>query len=168
MGSAVHKLDKSRAPEINPLPLTHPCFEKVELRQEPAATARLVLLVAECGALYPKVEIAIENTGSKQIRGYSVGIMQDYEYKRGVESSHGVVSNGGVVLAVGELAAATFAGGFTNGLSYGKPTGAYEQSTLWIKRLDYTDGTSWISKLHRCCAGSNQIPIEPTQLCAGP
>src|SRR4030095_16572 len=132
------------------------------------ATAKLTLLEAACGSPYSKVEIAIENTGDKAIRGYDVGIIEDYEYKKNVESSQGVVTNYGAVLAVGERRSLNFEGGFTTGLSYGRPTGNYQRSVLWIKRLDYTDGTNWVSKLHRCSPGSNQICSGSSQLCAAP
>ena len=89
-------------PEINPVRLVHRCFHKVELRHEPEATATLELLAAECGAAYSNVGFAIENRRSKKIHVHYLSIIEDYQYKRHVQSSQRVLSNGGIFLALGE------------------------------------------------------------------
>ena len=61
---AVH--GTSASPEINPIRLVHPCFDKGELRHEPEARTTLKPLGAECGAAYSHPEFPIETTRSKK------------------------------------------------------------------------------------------------------
>lgn len=122
--------------------LDHPCtHDKLVVKQQPDATARLRVLEAECHKFVSRVVLAIENVGVKPIRGYEVGTIQQYEYKKHVESSQAVMSDLSITLAVGETRTLNFGGGFSNGTSCGKPTGSLQKSVFWIKRIEYTDGT---------------------------
>ena len=132
----------SRISEIRSVRLDHPCtHDKLVVKQQPDATARLSVLEAECDKFASRVVLAIENVGVKPIRGYEVGTIQQYEYKKDVESSQAVIANSGITLAAGEIRTLNFGGGFSNGTSCGKPTGSLQKSVFWIKRLEYTDGT---------------------------
>ena len=132
----------SRISQIRVLHLAHPCtHDKLVVKQQPDATARLRVLEAECDKFASRVVLAIENVGVKPIRGYEVGTIQEYEYKKHVESSQSVIANWGITLAAGETRTLNFGGGFRDGLSYGKPTGSLQKTVFWIKRLEYTDGT---------------------------
>ena len=68
---------------------------------------------------------------------------EDYDHKKGVESSQGVVANVGAVMATGEIKTLNLGAGFQEGLSCGKPTGSIQRNVFWIKRVEYSDGTSW-------------------------
>ena len=120
----------------------HPCtHDKVVVKQQPDAPARLKVLEAQCDKFASRVVLAIENVGVKPIRGYEVGTIQQYDYKRHVESSQAVIANWGITLAAGEIRTLNFGGEFRDGMSCGKPTGSLQKTVFWIKRLEYTDGT---------------------------
>jgi hypothetical protein len=122
--------------------VAHPCtHDKIVVKQQPEASARLSVLEASCDKFASRVVLAIENVGAKPIRGYQVGSIQQFEHKRDVESSQAVISDGGITLAVGETRTLSFGGGFENNWSRGWPTGSHLRSVFWIKRIEYTDGS---------------------------
>lgn len=124
------------------VPLAHPCsHDKLVVKQQPEASARLSVLHASCDKFASRVMLAIENVGVKPIRGYEVASMQQFEHKRDVQTTQAVVANEGITLAVGEIRTLNFGGGFENNESCSRPTGSHLQSVFWIKRIEYTDGT---------------------------
>ena len=137
----------SRTPEITAAPLDSPCAQDAfTVKNQPEATARLFIIEASCNGPSWKARLTLQNTGSKAMRGYEVGNIEAYEHKKDVESSQGVRANGGIELAPGASKSLNFGGGFTDGLSCGKPTGSIQTNVFWIKRLDFTDNTSWQEK----------------------
>jgi hypothetical protein len=100
------------------------------------------VLEAKCSEFSSSARVALDNYGPKPIRGYAIRTIQDYQYKRDIRSSTGVTSSA-VVVAPGESEIVNFDGGFRTGKSYNKPTGPILRVKFWIKRLDFTDGTSW-------------------------
>jgi hypothetical protein len=134
----------SQTLEIEALPLDSPCLrDAFTVKDQPGAAARLRIVSASCNGSSSSARLTLQNRSPKDLRGYAVGNIEDYEYKRNVESSQGVSTSAGVVLASGASTTLNFGGGFVNGLSYCKPVGSIQRNFFWIKRLDYTDGTSW-------------------------
>ena len=134
----------SRTATIEPASLEVPCRENVVIiNSGPNETAQLRLISAACSDSRLTASLSLTNLGPKSIRGYEVGTIQDYEYKKEVESSQSVVASEGVLLAPGATTGLSFNGGFRDGLSCGKPTGSLLKSVFWIQHLDYSDGTSW-------------------------
>lgn len=136
------KLKPSRIPVNRFVQLDRPCtHDRLVVKQQPESTAQLSVLEASCDKFASRVVLAIENIGTKPIRGYEVGTLQHYENKKDVESSQAVIVNAGIVLAAGEMRTLNFGGSFSNGKSCRKPTVSLLKSEFWIKRLEYTDGT---------------------------
>ena len=134
----------SRTPTVEPPSLEVPCRENaVIINSGPNETAQLRLIRADCSDFRLTATLSLTNLGPKSIRGYEVGTIQDYEYKKEVQSSQSVVASEGVLLAPGATTGLSFNGSFRRGLSYGKPTGSLLKSFFWIKHLEYSDGTSW-------------------------
>ena len=134
----------SQTAEITAAPLDYPCAQDAfTVKKQPEATAQLVIVDASCNGPSWKARLTLQNIGSKALRGYEVGNIEAYEHKKDVKSSQGVRSDGGVELAPGLSKSLNFGGGFVNGLSCGKPVGSIQGNVFWIKRLYYTDGTSW-------------------------
>ena len=60
-----------------------------------------------------------------------------------------MVASAGVLMAPGVIKSLDFGAGFENGLSCGKPTGSIKKNVFWIKRVEYSDGTSWQTDQNR-------------------
>ena len=113
--------------------LDHPCtHDKLVVKQQPDATARLRVLEAECDKFVSRVVLAIENVGVKPIRGYEVGIIQQYEYKKNVESSQAVMSDWGITLAVGEIRTLNSAVGSPMAQAMASPQGHYRRACFGL------------------------------------
>jgi hypothetical protein len=139
-----YKSITAQAAEISALPLDFPCApDAFTLKAQPDATMQLKILEANCNGKSWNARLTLQNVGSKAVRGYEVSNIEDYEYKNGCESSQAEIAHAGVVLAPGETKTLDFGAGFVNGLSYGKPTGSIQKNIFWIKRVEYSDGTSW-------------------------
>ena len=139
-----YKSITAQAAEISALPLDFPCApDAFTLKAQPDATLQLKMLEANCNGKSWNARLTLQNVGPKAVRGYEVANIEDYEYKNGCESSQAEIANAGVVLAPGETKTLDFGAGFVNGLSYGKPTGSIQRNVFWIKRVEYSDGTSW-------------------------
>ena len=138
---------QTSTPEIESPTLDLPCaHDAFTVKNQTGADAQLLIVQASCNGPSWKAQLTLLNTGKKAIRGYEVGNMETYEYKKDVESSQGVSSNYGAVLAAGATETLNSGGGFRDGLSCGKPTGSIQTNVFWVKRLEYTDGTSWHDK----------------------
>ncbi len=136
--------------EIKPPALDLPCArDAFTVKNQTLETAQLVIVEASCTGPSWKARLTLQNIGNKAIRGYEVGNIETYEYKKDVESSQGVSSDFGTVLAPSATRTLNFGAGFRDGFSYGKPTGSIQTNVFWVKRLDYTDGTSWCEKNHK-------------------
>jgi hypothetical protein len=136
--------------EIKPPALDLPCArDAFTVQNQTRETVELVLVEASCTGPSWKAQLTLQNIGSKAIRGYEVGNIETYEYKKDVESSQGVSSDFGTVLPPSATKTLNFGAGFRDGLSYGKPTGSIQTNVFGVKRLDYTDGTSWCANNHR-------------------
>jgi hypothetical protein len=134
----------AQAPDITALPLESPCIrDAFTLKRQPEATMQLNIVEAHCNGSSWNARLTLQNVGPKSVRGYEVANIEDYEHKHGCQSSQGVMASEGVLLAPGASKTLNFGGGFLNGLSYGKPTGSIQKNVFWIKRIEYTDGTSW-------------------------
>ena len=134
----------AQAAEISALPLNSPCAtDAFRLKRQPEATMQLNIVEANCNGSSWNARLTLQNVGPKAVRGYEVANIEDYEYKHGCESSQGVIASAGVLLAPGAIKTIDFGAGFVNGLSYGKPTGSIQKNVFWIKRVEYSDGTSW-------------------------
>ena len=134
----------ARSADISALPLNSPCApDAFTLKRQPEATLQLNIVEANCNDQSWNARLTLQNVGRKAVRGYEVANVEDYEYKNGCESSQGVIASAGVLLAPGATKTLDFGAGFVNGLSYGKPTGSIQKNVFWIKRVEYSDGTSW-------------------------
>jgi hypothetical protein len=132
------------AQDITALPLDLPCPpDAFTLKGQPEATMQLNIVESNCNGSSWNARLTLHNVGHKAVRGYEVANIEDYEYKNGSESSQGVIASAGVMLAPGATRTLNFNAGFLNGLSYGKPTGSIKRNVFWIKRVEYSDGTSW-------------------------
>ena len=109
---------------------------------------RLNIIEANCNDSSWNARLTLQNLGPKAVRGYEVAQIEDYENKKGVQTSQSVIANAGVVLAPGATKTLIAGGGFQKGLSYGKPTGSILKNVFWIKRVEYSDGTSWQTDLN--------------------
>lgn len=139
-----YKSIDSQASNITALPLELPCPpDAFTLKRQPEATLQLNIVEANCNGTSWNARLTLQNVGPKSVRGYEVANIEDYEHKKGCESSQGVMASEGVLLAQGATKTLNFGGGFLNGLSYGKPTGSIQKNVFWIKRVEYTDWTSW-------------------------
>lgn len=129
---------------ISALPLNSPCSpDSFTLKRQPEATMQLNIVEANCNGASWNARLTLQNVGSKAVRGYAVANIEGYEHKNAGESSQGVISSAGVLLAPGATKTLDFGAGFVNGLSYGKPTGSIQKNVFWIKLVEYSDGTSW-------------------------
>ena len=113
------------------------------VKRQPTASLHLVILEANCNGSSWNARLTLQNLGPKAVRAYEIANIEHYEYKIGGESSQGVITDAGVVLAPGEIKILDFSAGFQNGLSYGRPTGSIQSNVFWIKDVEYSDGTSW-------------------------
>lgn len=139
-----YKSIAAQAPDISAQPLESPCPSNAFiLKRQPETTLQLNIVEANCNGTSWNARLTLQNVGLKSVRGYKVANIEDYEHKNGCESSQGVVQSAGVLLAPGATRSLNFGGGFINGLSYGKPTGSIQKNVFWIKRVEYSDGTSW-------------------------
>ena len=139
-----YKSIDAQTPYITALPLNSPCTpDAFTLKAQPEATMQLKILEANCNGNSWNARLTLQNVGPKAVRGYEVANIEDYDYKNGCESSQGVTASAGVLLAPGATRTLNFGAGFVNGLSYGKPTGSIQKNVFWIKRIEYSDGTSW-------------------------
>ena len=134
----------TQSPTITSLTLELPCAsDTFTLKHQPDATMQLVIVEANCNGSSWNARLTLQNLGPKAVRGYAIGNIEDYDYKKGLESGQGVIANEGVLMAPGEIKTLNFGAGFLNGLSYGKPTGAIQRNVFWIEKVEYSDGTSW-------------------------
>jgi hypothetical protein len=134
----------SQAPSITAPALESPCAaDSLTLKPQPEATLQLNIIEANCNGTSWNARLTLQNVGPRGVRGYEVANIEDYQYKKGVESSQGVEASEGVLMAPGAIESLNFGAGFKNGLSYGKPTGSIQRIVFWIKRIEYSDGTSW-------------------------
>jgi hypothetical protein len=134
----------AQAQDITALPLDLPCPSAAfTLKRQPEATMHLNIVQANCNGSSWNARLTLQNVGPKAVRGYEVANSEDYEYKKGSESSQGVIASAGVLMAPGATKTLNFGAGFLNGLSYGKPTGSIQKNVFWIKLVEYSDGTSW-------------------------
>jgi hypothetical protein len=139
-----YKSITAEAAEISALPLNSPCTpDAFTLKAQPEAAMQLKIVEANCNGQSWTARLTLQNVGPKAVRGYEVANIEDYEYKNGCESSQGVITSAGVLLAPGATKTLDFGAGFVNGLSYGKPTGSIQKNVFWIKLVEYSDGTSW-------------------------
>ena len=139
-----YKSITAQTAEISALPLNSPCTaDAFTLKAQPEATMQLRIVKANCNGNRWNAQLTVQNVGPKAVRGYEVANIEDYEYKHGCESSQGVIADAGVLLSPGAIKTINFDAGFVNGPSYGKPTGSIQKNVFWIKRVEYSDGTSW-------------------------
>ena len=110
------------------------------------APAKLTVNDAKCNGAHWTATLVLTNTGDKIITGYDISNVEAYEYKRNVKSSQGQT---GFKLEPGKSKNISANGGFRNGLSYGKPTGAVQTNRFRITRLEFADGTIWRVKRTR-------------------
>ena len=104
---------------------------------------QLRIVEANCNGTSWHARLTLQNSGPGAVRGYEVANIEDYEHKKGVMSSQGVTANQGVLVAEGATRSLSFGGGFANGFSCGLPTGSIQRNVFWIKRIEYSDETSW-------------------------
>src|SRR6266496_2014326 len=105
--------------EIEAATLDLPCpRDAFTVKSQTDASTELVIVSASCNGSNSKAQLTLKNIGTKAIRGYEVGNIQNYEYKKDNESSQGVTSNYGTALAPGATVGLNFGGGFRDGLSY--------------------------------------------------
>ena len=164
-----HKSITAQAAEISALPLSSPCTpDAFTLKAQPEATMQLKIVEANCNGNSWNARLTLQNVGPKAVRGYEVANIEDYDYKNGCESSQGVTASAGVLLAPGATKALNFGAGFVNGLSHGRPTGSIQKNFFWIKRVEYSDGTSWRESEQKPIAdrGSPSRPNKALQLTA--
>ena len=127
------------------VPEGKPCAEGIILiENQPGAPVRLSIKTAMCGETYSSVDLLIENTSPKEITGYEISQVQDYEHKRDVRSSH--IRDGGVGLRPGESKLENFSGGFVDGYSYGRPVGTLKRNAFRIAWVEFSDGAVWGQK----------------------
>jgi len=112
----------------------------IVIEQQADAPARLSVQKATCGDFYSNVDLLLENLSAKNISGYEISHIQDYEHKSGVWSSE---SSTGVEVKPGESVKVNFNGGFLEGTSYGKPVGLFKRDTYRIKWIEFSDGSQW-------------------------
>ena len=142
--SKPYKSIVSQSPTITAPTLELPCASSTfTVKHQPNATMQLVIVEANWNGSNWNARLTLQNLGPKAVRGYQVGNIEDYDYKKGVESGTGVIASTGVLMAPGEIKTLDFNAGFQNGLSYGKPTGAIQRNVFWIQKVEYSDGTSW-------------------------
>lgn len=142
-----YKSIAAQTPTIPAPTLDLPCSsDTFTVKHQPEATMQLVVVEANCNGYHWNARLTLQNLGPKAVRGYRIAHIEDYDYKKGVESSQGVIVNAGVLMAPGAIKSLNFAAGFQNGLSYGKPTGSIQRNVFWITDLEYSDGTSWHQK----------------------
>ena len=135
----------SQGEDITAVPLNLPCPpDAFTLKSQPRATIQLNIVEANCNGTRWNAQLTLKNIGQKPVRGYEVANREDYEYKKNSESSQAVISSAGVLLAPGATRTLNFDAGFPTGLSYAKPTGSIVKNLFWIKRVEYSDQTSWI------------------------
>ena len=133
----------SQTPIITAASLELPCAsDTFTVKYQPDATMQLVFVEANCNGSSWNARLTLQNLGPKAVRGYQIANIEDYDYKKGVESSQGVITTG-VLMTPGEIKTLNFRAGFRNGLSYGKPTGTLQRNVFWIEKVEYSDGTSW-------------------------
>jgi len=137
----------SKAVDITAASLEFPCApDTFTVKQQPEAAMQLRIVEANCDGSSWNARLTLQNVGTKAVRGYEVSYSEDYQYKKGVRSSQAEIQNAGVLLAPEAIKNLTFGAGFHNGLSCGKPTGSIQMNEFWIKRVEYTDGTTWLTE----------------------
>jgi hypothetical protein len=140
---SIKSLD-SQSEQITAVPLNLPCPpDAFTLKSQPGATIQLNVVEANCNGTRWNAQLTLKNVGQKPVRGYEVANLADYQYKKNSESSQGLFASAGVLLPPGATKTLNFDAGFTSGLSYGKPTGSIEKNLFWVKRVEYSDQTSW-------------------------
>jgi hypothetical protein len=118
-----------------------PCVDgTIVLTEQVDAPARLSVLKATCGNFSSNVDLLLENISTKQIKGYEVSQIKDYENIQGVKSSD---IHDGVEIKPGESVRVNFNGGFLEGYSYGKPVGLFKRDTYRISWIRFSDGSQW-------------------------
>ena len=111
------------------------------VEDEPDAPALLTVNEAPCEEKHHwKAKLTLENISNKVIHGYAVAWVEEYEHKKGVCSGLG---ESGRELNAGESRELFPKGGFIDGTSYGKPTGALQRVVFRIERIEFSDGTDW-------------------------
>ena len=123
------------------LPASKPCADGiVAIEAQPDVPARLSIQKAMCGDFHSDVSLLLENISDKQISGYEITQTQDYEYKKGSETSTNAT---GITLQPRETKEVRFSGGFIEGYSYGKPVGLLQRDTYKISWIKFADGSQW-------------------------
>src|SRR5688572_23302340 len=97
-----YKSINDQALDIAALPLDLPCTpDAFTLKRQPEATMLLDIVEANCNGTSWNARLTLQNVGHKAVRGYEVANIEDYEYKKGSESSQAVIRSAGVLLAPG-------------------------------------------------------------------
>jgi hypothetical protein len=128
-------------------PIESPCAAGAfTVAEQPTAPARLSITEAVCDGPSWRARLTLTNTGDKVISGYEVANVEEYEHKKGVESSQG---EDGIDFGPGESKEIAAGGGFRGGRSYGRATGSIRKNVFRVARIEFADGTSWREEQNR-------------------
>jgi hypothetical protein len=134
-------------PASHPQRLPCPCLlDAFAVKSQPESKAQLNIVEANCNGPVWNARLTLQNLGPKALTGYEVVNLDYYEHEKSVESFEGFVSTTrrGPQVPPGATESLNFNGVlFHSGLSCRKPTGSTRNHFFWIKRLEYSDGTSW-------------------------
>lgn len=76
---------KNKEPSLN----TSCADGVIIVEQQSDAPAQLSLRETKCEASYSKIQLMFKNVSDKPISGYDISWVEDYDHKKGVESSQG-------------------------------------------------------------------------------
>lgn len=110
------------------------------VQEQPDAPARLTIADARCNGPQWTARLTLKNSSDKVITAYDIADTGTYEHKKNVESSQ---RQSGLALSPGSSIEIKSGGGFRDGLSYGKPTGAIQGTIFRITRIEFADGSVW-------------------------
>jgi hypothetical protein len=111
------------------------------VEDQPDAPVLLTVMEASCEEEHHwKAKLTLENISSNVIHGYEVAWVEAYEHKKDVRSG---LEERGSELKSGESRELFPNGGFLDGRSYGKPTGALQRVVFRIAQIEFSDGTEW-------------------------
>ena len=111
------------------------------VEDQPDAPAHLTPIEASCEEEHHwKAKLTLENITRKVVYGYEVAWVEAYEHKKDVRSG---LAERGSELRPGESRELFPNGGFLEGRSNGKPTGALQRVVFRIARIEFSDGTNW-------------------------
>lgn len=118
-----------------------PCASgSVVAKEHLDAPVRLTIADARCDGSHWTARVILRNASDKVITAYDIADIETYEHKKDVASSQGRT---GIALSPGASLDIKSGGGFRDGLSYGKPTGAFVRTVFRVTRIEFADGSVW-------------------------